>query len=82
MISHAEAQELHECIGTARDCGDTPMSTEEYDALTRALELASIVVSDTDPDEKDDDLAEQVKMLQVGFLILWKHVFEGGECST
>jgi hypothetical protein len=45
MISHKEAQELHECIGQGLN------RTGDYlVALERALELASVMVSDTDPE--------------------------------
>ena len=60
MISHEQAQELHQCIGQGieRD-GDYLV------ALDRALEIASVIVSDTTPPEptgeftyKQETLAE------------------------
>lgn len=44
MISHNEAQEMHRIIGQSMVSGDTA-------ELERALELASIIVSDTDEGE-------------------------------
>lgn len=47
MLTHDEAQELHQCIGQGiARVGDY------LEALDRALELAAILVSDTDPDNK------------------------------
>lgn len=47
VVSHTDAQELHQCIGQvmAQD-GDWRV------ALERALELASVIVSDTDPENQ------------------------------
>ena len=50
MLSHKEAQELHECIGQGIE------RTGDYlVALDRALELASVLVSDSDPDNEPED---------------------------
>ena len=46
MLSHTEAQELHELIGAALTAvrnGETAVIAE----LERALELAALIVSDT-----------------------------------
>lgn len=43
MLNLTEAQELHEMIGVALETGET-------DPLARALELASILVSDLEDD--------------------------------
>jgi len=48
-INHEEAQELHLCIASAiEEAGDWRAS------LDRALEIASIIVSDTDPEQEED----------------------------
>jgi hypothetical protein len=44
MISHAEANEMHLCIGLAM------LGTEQAGYLDRALEIAALVVHDTDPE--------------------------------
>lgn len=51
-INHAEAQELHEAVGLAfLMYGGSP--------LRRALELAALVVADTDPGRiEDSDVAD------------------------
>lgn len=53
MISHAEAQELHESIGVAVQqlIDGVPVQVE---LLQRARELAAVVVADTDEAERDE----------------------------
>jgi len=53
MISHAEANEMHLCIGLAM-LGT--IDSYSRTALDRALEIAAIVVNDTDP-ERDAQAA-------------------------
>lgn len=45
MVSHKEAQELHEIIGAAIESGD-------LSDLPRARAIASLIVSDTDPEDE------------------------------
>lgn len=62
MISHTEAQEMHECIGyTLESLKDLNValgmtSSSVTDALCRARELAAIVVSDTAPPDYSEDI--------------------------
>lgn len=49
MISYGEAQEMHECIGLGVE-----RKGDYLEALDRALEIASIVVSDLAPDDETD----------------------------
>jgi hypothetical protein len=50
MISYGEAQELHECIGLGvEQVGDW------REALDRALEIASVIVSDLEPEAETED---------------------------
>lgn len=60
MLSHEEAQELHELVGgpleLARKNGafDPEYVTVKASELERARELAAILVSDTDPDREPE----------------------------
>jgi len=50
MISHNEAQELHRLIGGAlQSAEDNQWELIGADDLTRALELAALIVADTEP---------------------------------
>lgn len=54
FINHAEAQELHYCIGASMPgSGVTIQEQSEY--LRRALEIAALVVCDTDSDTPTED---------------------------
>ena len=61
MLSHEEAQELHELVGgpleLARKNGafDPEYVTVKASELERARELAALLVSDTDPDKETEE---------------------------
>lgn len=48
FISHEEAQEAHEIVGGV--LASETLNEDARDSLERALEILSIVVSDTDPE--------------------------------
>ncbi|MFT4471860.1 hypothetical protein ACMX2H_18315 [Arthrobacter sulfonylureivorans] len=52
MLSHEEAQELHQRIGAALQHAEAVHAHEVAVELDRALELAAIVVSDTMEESK------------------------------
>ncbi len=64
MLSHNEAQELHLLVGAplelARQNGafDPEEITVKAADLERARELAAVIVSDTDPDNGEDEAEE------------------------
>lgn len=73
QISHEEAQELHEIIGTVL-LWLVDADPEEALRMERARELAAIIVSDTDPDNMDHCDSCGV--------VLTEAAIEGGRCTN
>lgn len=65
MINHREAQELHEIIGAAIETGD-------LSELPRAREIASVIVSDTEPAHTSPLTPEQERERATGRMETWQ----------